>query len=70
MAGDEVIFSLVQEQGVFGLAPLSGMGTSWLEQAPLIRGQGMGLLSQEGLFPLLEGFQFWDSLKQDLSIGV
>jgi len=70
MAGDEVIFSLVQEQGFFGLASFSGMGTSRLEQTSSIRGQGAVFLFQESLLPFLIEIQFRDGLEQDLGVGV
>jgi hypothetical protein len=63
MAGDKVIFTFVEEQGFFSLAPFPGMGTSWLEQTSSIRKQEMLFLFQKSFFPFLRGIQFGDSLK-------
>ncbi|MBP1698913.1 MAG: hypothetical protein H6Q41_4101, partial [Deltaproteobacteria bacterium] len=70
MAGDEVIFSFVEEQGFFRLAPFSGMGTSWLEQTSSIRRREAVVLFQESFLPFLVKIQFGDGLEQDLSVGV
>jgi hypothetical protein len=70
MAGDEVIFSFVQEQGFFSLAPFSEMGTSWLKQTSSIQRQGEMFLFQESFLPFLIEIQFRDGLEQDLGVGV
>ncbi len=70
MAGDKVIFSRVQEKGFFRLAPFSGVGASWLEQASPLRRQGTRFLFQGFLLPFLGGIQFWDGLEQKLCVGV
>jgi hypothetical protein len=70
MAGDEVIFSLVHEQGFFGLTLFFEMGASWLEQTSSIRRQEMLFLFQKSFFSFLGGIQFWDGLEQDLGVGV
>jgi hypothetical protein len=70
MAGDEVIFSFVQKQGFFSLAPFSGMGASWLEQTSSIQRQRVMSLFQESLLLFLRGIQFWNGLEQDLGVGV
>ena len=53
----------------FGTSLWNG-GTSAETDIPLIRRQWTKFLFQEGLFSFLGEVQFWNSLEQDLRIGV
>lgn len=70
MAGDEMVFSLVQEHRLFGLALLSGMRAPRLKQTFLARRQRTMFLFQERSLSFLGEVQVWNGLEQDLRVGM